>query len=82
MTKVLFWIAVVAVAYFAWMFSKRCKSVSKAEKTSQQKDPNAPTAMIECAQCGTHFPEDEAVLGDGVRYCSERCRTKARRKTC
>ena len=31
-----------------------------------------------CPQCGTHFPEDEAVLGDGVAYCSERCRKAAR----
>ena len=34
--------------------------------------------MIECPECGAYFPEDEAVLGDGKAYCSERCRKKAR----
>ena len=38
-------------------------------------------AMIECPECGAYFPEDEAVLGDGKAYCSERCRKKARARS-
>lgn len=34
--------------------------------------------LCECPVCKTHFAEEEAVLGDGVKYCSEACRAKAR----
>ena len=34
--------------------------------------------LCECPVCKTHFAEEEAVLGGGVRYCSEACRAKAR----
>ena len=27
--------------------------------------------MIECAHCGLHVPESEAVAGDGLTFCSE-----------
>ncbi len=47
---------------------------------SKKKSPKKTTVrMCECPVCKTHFPEDEAVLGSGVKYCSEACRTKARK---
>jgi uncharacterized protein len=27
--------------------------------------------MIECAQCGLHVPESEAVSGEGLSFCCE-----------
>ena len=36
--------------------------------------------MLQCPVCGTHFPKEEAVLGNGVAYCSEKCRGEARRR--
>lgn len=81
MTKILFWLGVIAAAYLAWTMSRRMRRVTREEGGRKAKrDPNAPVAMIECPWCGTHFPEDEAVLGDGKSYCSERCRNAAREK--
>lgn len=78
MSKILFFVGLLAAMYIAWTISRRSRQVERREGGSK-KNPNAPVAMIECPVCGTHFPEDEAVLGDGKRYCSEKCRNKARR---
>jgi uncharacterized protein len=44
--------------------------------------PDAVSAerMIECAQCGLHVPESEAVTGEGLSFCCEAHR-QAHRKT-
>ena len=38
-----------------------------------------PVPMKTCPVCGAHFPANEAVLGNGEAYCSEKCRGAARR---
>lgn len=77
MARIFLLLAFVVLVFLAWSYTRRRLVVSR-RTGGQKRDPNAPVAMIECPQCGTHFPEDEAVLGDGRRYCSERCRNKAR----
>lgn len=79
MSKILFFVGLIAVMYIAWTISRRSQRVERQESTRKKKSANDPVCMIECPVCGTHFPEDEAVLGDGERYCSEKCRNKARR---
>ncbi len=78
MSRILFWVLIAVVIYLAIVLArkKRSREVS-AEKCTKRKD--APVVMVECRQCGTHFPEDEAVLGDGKAYCSEKCRKNARK---
>jgi uncharacterized protein len=31
---------------------------------------NGPQAMLPCAHCGTHVPEDDAIRGSRGLYCS------------
>ena len=79
MSKILFWVVIAVVVYLAVVFARSRRSrEERCPAVRRRRDPRAPVAMIECPQCGTHFPEDEAVLGDGVAYCSERCRKAAR----
>lgn len=81
MSKILFFVGLIAAMYIAWTINRRNNRVRRHDEVERKKDPNAPVAMIRCPECGTHFPEDEAVLGDGRKYCSERCRSKARNRT-
>ena len=78
MSRIVFWVLLAAAIYLAIVFARSRRTSGEKKKISRKSDPRAPVAMIECPQCGTHFPEDEAVLGDGVAYCSERCRKAAR----
>ncbi len=78
MSRIVFWVLLAAAIYLAIVFARSRRISGEKKKISRKSDPRAPVAMIECPQCGTHFPEDEAVLGDGVAYCSERCRKAAR----
>lgn len=83
MSRILFWVLLAVVVYVAIVFARSRRSSDEDRpvvRRSTKKDPRAPVAMIKCPECGTHFPEDEAVLGDGVAYCSERCRKAARRR--
>lgn len=63
MTKILLFIAVIAVIYFLLRASNR-----------RSKEPPAarrPEAMTQCAHCGLYFPRAESV-GEGERdYCCE-----------
>lgn len=79
MGRILFWV-ILAVALFAAITFARGRRSSQvsAQKREESKKSKFPTAMIECPECGAYFPEDEAVLGEGKAYCSERCCKKAR----
>ncbi len=79
MSRIVFWILLAVVVYLAIVFARSRRAPQEKRKIVRKKSPREPVAMIECPQCGTHFPEDEAVLGEGVAYCSERCRRAARR---
>ncbi|MEW6707788.1 MAG: PP0621 family protein [Pseudomonadota bacterium] len=36
-------------------------------------------SMVRCAHCGVHLPQDEAVAGDELFYCSEAHRALGQR---
>lgn len=79
MGRILFWVILAIVLYVAFAFARGRRS-SRVSNSKQQdgKKSRFMSAMIECPECGAYFPEEEAVLGDGKAYCSERCRKKAR----
>lgn len=79
MGRILFWVILAVVLYVAFAFARGRRS-SRVGNSKQQdgKKSRFMSAMIECPECGAYFPEEEAVLGDGKAYCSERCRKKAR----
>lgn len=78
MGRILFWVILIVAIYAAFVFARSRRTKGDLHKQVDGKKSKFPTAMIECPECGAYFPEDEAVLGDGKAYCSERCRKKAR----
>lgn len=64
MVRLLFWIALIAAAFWLW----------RKFKASQQSHPeaklDAPLKMVRCAHCGVHLPRAEAVLLGGQTWCS------------
>lgn len=84
MGRIAFWLLLAAAAYLAVVFMRRSRKERVQEDEDDENQPRKEgrytIPMVRCPVCGTNFPKDEAVLGDGVRYCSEKCRTSARMK--
>lgn len=79
MGRILFWVILAVLLYIAFAFARKRRSARvESDKQQDGKRSRFMSAMIECPECGAYFPEEEAVLGDGNAYCSERCRKKAR----
>ncbi|MGN1209469.1 MAG: PP0621 family protein [Duodenibacillus sp.] len=78
MNKFFFWLGAFALAWIIWKISQRFKNVRRTPRV-EKSSADKPVAMIQCPVCGAHFPEDEAVLSGKKTYCSERCRTQARK---
>ena len=79
MGRILFWVLLIAAVLAAVAYSRGRRSADvERKKAVEGKKSRLTSPMIECPECGTYFPEEEAVLGDGKAYCSERCRKKAR----
>ena len=79
MGRIVFWLGLIALIYLAIVLvrKRRVRDVA-AEKKARGMTEDRVLRMIQCPVCGTHFPADEAVMGQGVRYCSEKCRSRAR----
>lgn len=77
MGRILFFIGLAIVGY---VLMRLVREGWKSRKTKVRKEQNRTVAMVRCPVCGTHFPEDEAVLGAGVKYCSEACRGAVKRE--
>lgn len=64
MIRLLFWIALIALAVWLWRTFKAPKA-----KAPRRSDNSLP--MVRCARCGVHLPTDRA-LASGVNwYCSQ-----------
>lgn len=61
--RLLFWIALIAAAFWLW----RRLTQKKAPTTQQQ----GSLPMVRCAQCGMHVPQDQALQSQGRWYCSQ-----------
>ncbi|SFD18659.1 PP0621 family protein [Massilia yuzhufengensis] len=76
MSRILFWILLIALVGFAIRAKLKAASARQREAMRQQQRqaPPEPVAAIEdmaqCAHCGIHFPASEAVRADGHDYCS------------
>ncbi|GGY62933.1 PP0621 family protein [Pseudoduganella sp. SL102] len=83
MTRILFWLALALLVYFAirsklkasqrrqqqqWEQQQREQQRQANASTSRQVTP--PEAMLCCAHCGVHFPASENVPANGRDYCS------------
>lgn len=82
MTRVLFWLALALLIYFAirsklkaaqrrqqQQFQQQEEQRREQQRQTQQKAVQA-EAMLRCAHCGVHFPASENVPAGGRDYCS------------
>ncbi|MBA1244049.1 PP0621 family protein [Pseudomonas japonica] len=63
MIRLLFWIAIIAVAVWAWR-------TFKAPKAQPPRASGNTLPMVRCAQCGVHLPSDRALASGTHWYCS------------
>jgi len=55
-------------ALLIWWILRLLRSPSSVErKTGKPRAEN----MVACAKCGLHVPEQEAIIRNGIHYCSE-----------
>ena len=80
MGRILFFLILLLVIVGAVIWNRRNR-VPRRQAPEVLPRSQTPTPMIHCPVCGCAFPKDEAVLGDGVAYCSEKCRQAVRNKT-
>ena len=88
MGRILFWVALAVIIYAVIVIGRKRRSAeeralrreAREQARQQQARTAVPEPMLQCPVCGTHFPKDEAVLGNGTAYCSEKCRGEARRR--
>jgi uncharacterized protein len=70
MSRLIFFIAVVAVVY---LLLKSYRNSISGEKPSGRTEP--PPAheedMVRCVQCGVHLPRSESIMAGGNFYCCE-----------
>ena len=78
MGRIFFFIALAVLIYLGIVLARRRRIQNVARRTRREQEGGQALPMIRCPVCGTHFPADEAVMGKGVRYCSEKCRDKVR----
>jgi len=52
------------------------RNARPAEQPKKPDAPPAPQAMVSCAQCGLHLPQNEALPGRGGVFCSAAHRTE------
>lgn len=75
MTRVLFWVALALLVYFA--IRSKIKQSQRRQQPPPQPPPSStmkqvapPEAMLCCAQCGVYYPASENVPAGGRDYCS------------
>lgn len=77
MGRLLFFVFLAAVIYFAWRWLRL--SQSRPPASGATRDPAAPPAepMVRCAHCGVHLPRGDALPRGERYYCSEEHRQAA-----
>ncbi|PWB34827.1 hypothetical protein DCO48_04320 [Pseudomonas sp. SDI] len=64
MVRLLFWIALIAAAFWLW---RKFKASNSADSSATLDDP---LKMVRCAHCGVHLPNDRALHRGNQWYCS------------
>ncbi|SED42602.1 PP0621 family protein [Pseudomonas anguilliseptica] len=65
--RLLFWIAIIAAAFWLWRRVTR----PAAPRTEERNTSAAPTPMVRCEHCGTHVPRDHALAKGEQWFCSQ-----------
>jgi len=59
------WILLFVFAYLVFRWWSRATVSDSSRKVVTDAEQ-----MIECAQCGVHFPRKEAILDEGLGFCT------------
>ncbi|MGE8638875.1 MAG: PP0621 family protein [Achromobacter sp.] len=74
MGKLLFWVVLIIAVLFVARIAARMAAAKQAgaQNTARRRQPApaAPESMVRCAHCGIHLPRSEAVLQNGLTWCS------------
>lgn len=65
--RLLFWIAIIAVAFWLWRRFTR----PAALRTEERNASAAPTPIVRCEYCGIHVPRDHALAKGEQWFCSQ-----------
>jgi len=72
--KLLFWVVLIIAVLFVARIAARMAAARQADAQPKARRsapaPAAPEAMVRCAHCGIHLPRSEAVLQNGLTWCS------------
>ncbi len=66
MSRLLFFVVVIAVVY--WLLKSYSKQLSKEDG---EDTPRQAEDMVRCVHCGVHLPKHESILAGNEYYCSE-----------
>ncbi|MBW6495363.1 MAG: hypothetical protein K0B16_12575 [Burkholderiaceae bacterium] len=69
MGKLVFWAAVIALAYGAMKFLARSQRRGDAAQRGAAAGGKTSEAMLQCAHCGVHVPSSEALFSGTRAYC-------------
>jgi len=65
-------LVVIVALIVLWLLLRGLVRRNKGEGEPPRKSPPAaPRAMLACAHCGVHLPQDEALPGRGGVFCGE-----------
>ena len=79
MGKLLFWVVLIIAVLFVARIAARMAAAKQAGAQPQARrrrpgpaapNPATPESMVRCAHCGIHLPRSEAVLQNGLTWCS------------
>ncbi len=71
-TKILLLLFVIWLGWKIYKFYKRYQTFKKILEQSMKEQPNplsVPSALCQCAHCGVHLPENEALFDGQTPYC-------------
>lgn len=64
MVRLLFWIALIAAAFWLW------RKFKGGVSTDRPAPSDTPLKMVRCSNCGVHLPNDRAIHRGNEWYCS------------
>ena len=79
MGKLLFWVVLIIAVLFVDRIAARMAAAKQAGAQPQARrgrpgpaapNPATPESMVRCAHCGIHLPRSEAMLQNGLTWCS------------
>ncbi|MFY0478052.1 PP0621 family protein [Achromobacter marplatensis] len=79
MGKLLFWVVLIIAVLFVARIAARMAAAKQAGAQADTRrgghkraapEPAAPESMVRCAHCGIHLPRSEAMLQNGLTWCS------------